>query len=297
MSKKLNIETELVHRLVTHQFPEWKNLYIKPVANSGWDNKTFHLGDQMLIRMPSAEKYVAQVEKEQSWLPKLAPFLPLSIPIPLALGVPEDSYPYKWSIYRWIEGEAAGSAYISNLCEFAKSLGNFLSALQTIDTTGGPLAGMHSFYRGGSLETYDQEVREAVLALTGKIDSQTVTEIWEKALMTKWKSSPVWVHGDISMGNLLVQNGQLAAVIDFGQLAVGDPACDLAITWTQFKDESRDVFRKTLSLDADTWARGRAWTLWKALIAAGFTNPSNKESAQCWHIIDEIIADHKQTQK
>jgi aminoglycoside phosphotransferase (APT) family kinase protein len=191
-------------------------------------------------------------------LPKLAPLLPLSIPIPLAVGKAEEQYPWKWSIYQWIEGESAGTTHISNLGEFAKTLGDFLSALQSIDSTGGPLPGLHSFYRGGSSETYDSQTREAILVLREKIDRNTVIEIWEKALMTKWKTSPVWVHGDSSLGNLLVKNGQLIAVIDFGQLAIGDPACDLMVTWALFKDESRDVFRKTLCLDVDTWARGRA---------------------------------------
>jgi aminoglycoside phosphotransferase (APT) family kinase protein len=293
-NEPLIIDAALVCQLVTTQFPQWKDLPIQPVALSGWDNRTFHLGEDMLVRMPSAADYALQVEKEHKWLPKLAPYLPLPIPVPLAMGEPADGYPWKWSIYRWLEGNTAASAPIADMCEFATDLAQFLSALQRIDTTDGPLPGLHSFYRGGALTTYDAETRQALAVLEGKIDVNTASDVWETALTTTWHGAPVWVHGDVSAGNLLVQEGRLSAVIDFGQLAIGDPACDLAITWTLFKGESRETFQEMLPLDTDTWARGRAWTLWKALlVAAGFTNPNNAESVQCWRIIDEVLADHK----
>ena len=205
-----------------------------------------------------------------------------------------DSYPWKWSIYRWLEGDSAASAQISDLSDFARSLAQFLIALQSIDPTGGPLPGPHSFYRGGALKIYDDEARQALSALRGNIDIDAATEIWEASLSSMWHNAPVWVHGDVSIGNLLVQEGRLSAVIDFGQLTTGDPACDLMIAWTLFKGKSRDVFRAMLPLDAETWIRARAWTLWKAMVvAAGFTNPNNFEAAQCWRIIDEVLADHK----
>lgn len=287
------IDISLAYRLISTQFPQWKDLPIRPVKNSGWDNRTFHLGDEMLVRMPSAAEYEAQVEKEHYWLPKLAPLLPLQIPVPLFMGKPSNDYHWKWSIYRWIEGESAANGYIADLCEFAASLAKFLIAFQSIDSKGGPLPGLHSFYRGGTLTTYDAEVRQALATLKNKIDIKAAAEVWEMALRTTWHGRPVWVHGDVSAGNLLVQDGRLSAVIDFGQLAIGDPACDLAITWTLFQRESRKLFRTTLELDEGTWARGRAWTLWKALlVAAGSTNPNNAESVQCWRIIDEVLADH-----
>ena len=144
----------------------------------------FRLGNHMLIRMPSAAEYALQVEKEQYWLPRLAPFLPLAIPMPLAIGEPMDGYPWKWSVYNWLDGEAAASGHIADLSEFAVDLAKFLKAFQSIDSTGGPLSGLHSFYRGGSLMTYDAEVRQALIALEGKIDVETATEVWEAALAT-----------------------------------------------------------------------------------------------------------------
>jgi aminoglycoside phosphotransferase (APT) family kinase protein len=158
IEKELIINETLVHRLVATQFPQWNNLPVRPVAVSGWDNRTFHLGEQMLVRLPSAAHYAAQVEKEQQWLPILAPLLPLPIPVPLAMGEPAEGYPWKWSIYRWLEGEAATSGNIADLSDFAVSLAQFLTALQRIDATGGPQSGPHSFYRGGALATYDTGV-------------------------------------------------------------------------------------------------------------------------------------------
>ncbi len=295
-NKKLIIDSTLVSRLLTSQFPQWKDLPVQPVVVGGWDNRTFHLGKQMLVRMPSAAKYAMKVKIEQKWLPKLAPLLPLPIPEPLAMGEPGEGYPWRWSIYRWIEGDTAASAHIADQCDFATNLAQFLIALQRIDTTDGPLPGLHNFYRGGTLKTYDIEIRQAIDILKDKIDTGVALELWEAALATTWQGLPVWVHGDISVGNLLVQEGKLSAVIDFGGLGIGDPACDLAIAWNMFGKKSREVFRTLLSLDADTWNRGRAWSLWKALIiVAGFAGTNAVEVPQSWRIINEILTDYKNT--
>ncbi len=293
-NKQLTIDTSLVHRLVTEQFPQWTHLPIRPVATSGWDNRTFHLGDDMLVRMPSAECYAAQVEKEHRWLPKLAPGLPLPIPTPIAIGAPGFDYPWRWSVYRWLKGETAAAGQVNDMKGFARSLGQFLTALQRISADGGPLAGAHNFHRGGSLKVYDEQTREAILKLKGKINEEVVIEIWDTALSSIWQHPSVWVHGDVSTGNLLVQEGQLSAVIDFGILGVGDPACDLVIAWTFFRGESREAFKAALPLDADTWARGRGWALWKALIVVADlpgTDPGAAESS--WQTLNEIIADHE----
>lgn len=178
---------------------------------------------------------------------------------------------------------------------FAVQLAEFLKAFQHIDATNGPLAGPHSFYRGGDIAVYDAETRQAIEVLKNDIDASLATEIWETALSTHWQSKPVWVHGDISVGNLLVSNGQLSAVIDFGQLAVGDPACDLAIAWVLLEEKSRETFFQTLQLDRGTLARGRAWALWKALIlVSGITNSSNTDKQIWLRVISEVMKDHQQ---
>jgi aminoglycoside phosphotransferase (APT) family kinase protein len=288
-ANEVHIDEQLVRGLLATQFPQWADLPIKPVEFSGWDNRTFHLGDHMTVRLPSQEAYAAQVKNEQCWLPKLAPFLPVPIPTPLAMGRPTEDYPWPWSVYQWIDGQTASLERIADLKQFAKQVAEFLVAFQKIDTTGGPVAGAQNFYRGGPLSIYDAQAREAIAILADELDVKAVNAIWDQALSSIWDKPPVWVHGDIAVGNLLVDQGQLCAVIDFGQLAIGDPACDLAIAWTFFDDESRAVFRSVLGLDAATWMRARGWVLWKALIVlAGLsgTNPAGiKESRRVLHVL------------
>ncbi len=288
-----DIDASLVRRLVASQFPRWANLPVRPVEPSGWDNRTFHLGDEMSVRLPSAEGYAAQVDKEHRWLPKLAPHLPLPIPVPLAMGVPGGGYPWHWSIYRWLDGETASIERIADLPQFATALARFLTALQQIDSTDGPLPMPHNFYRGGPLTTYDEETRQAIAALDGRIDTGAATEVWEAALATTWRGSPVWVHGDVTTGNLLVEAGRLSAVIDFGCSGVGDPACDLSIAWTFFAGESREMFRAALPLDTATWARGRGWTLWKALITLAALPGTNALAvSESQRVLHAVLADH-----
>lgn len=289
---KIPIDVPLVQRLIATQFPEWADLKITPVACSGWDNKTFHLGDHMSVRLPSHADYSGQVEKEQYWLPKLAPQLPLPIATPIRMGKPGVGYPLYWSIYQWLDGNTASIERITDLRQFAIALAEFLSALQQCDPTGGPLAGEHNFYRGGNLATYDAETRIAIASVVDKIDAQAIEVVWNLALESTWQYPPVWIHGDIASGNLLVNNGQVSAVIDFGQLGIGDPACDLAIAWTLFTAESRHLFRTTLPLDNATWARGRGWALWKALCWAF---PGEKRID--WRVVDEVLTDHRREYK
>ncbi|SDN78858.1 aminoglycoside phosphotransferase family protein [Phyllobacterium sp. OV277] len=292
------IDVTLVRRLVAKQFPQWAALPVKPVEHGGWDNRTFHLGDAMTVRLPSSRDYAEQVQKEQFWLPKLAAHLPLPIPAPLAMGIPDENYPWHWSVYKWLEGEVAKPERIGDLKQFAIDLAAFLAALQRADATDGPAPGAHNFYRGGPLTIYDGQTRQAIVALRGKIDTDAATAAWDAALDATWHGAPVWFHGDISFGNLLVKNGTLSAVIDFGTSGVGDPSCDLAIAWTFFHGESRGAFRAALPLDEATWVRGRGWTLWKALIVyAGLagTNPLEAENSR--KVLEEVLTDYELSTK
>jgi aminoglycoside phosphotransferase (APT) family kinase protein len=287
---RMDIDVALVRRLIRTQFPRWAELSIRPCEPGGWDNRTFLLGDQMTVRLPSAERYVLQVQKEQDWLPKLAPQLPLPIPVPLALGAPDGDYPWPWSVYRWLKGETVSPERVANLPKFAVELAKFLNALQQIEVSGGPLPGPHNFFRGGPVASYDKETRQAIATLGEQLDAAAVTAVWEAALETTWSRAPVWIHGDVAAGNLLVEDSRLSAVIDFGSCGVGDPACDLAIAWGLLGGESRVAFRAALPLDRATWARGRGWALWKALIT-WVANPLQAPSART--IIDEVVADHR----
>jgi aminoglycoside phosphotransferase (APT) family kinase protein len=287
----VDIDTALAARLVAAQFPQWAHLPVTPAEPNGWDNRTFRLGEDLSVRLPSAEAYAAQVEKEHRWLPLLAPRLPLPIPVPLAMGVPGEGYPWHWSVYRWLDGAVASAERIDDLEEFATTLAGFLASLQSIDPAGGPAPGRHNFFRGGPLETYDAETREAIAALDRRLATGMATEVWETALAASWHGPPVWVHGDVSAGNLLLTDGRLSAVIDFGSSAVGDPACDVVIAWTLLSGASREAFRAALPVDPATWARGRGWALWKALITiAGSTDRA--EAARARRVVDEVFAEH-----
>ncbi|MDK1386896.1 aminoglycoside phosphotransferase family protein [Sinorhizobium sp. 8-89] len=290
----LSIDASLVGRLIAAQFPEWADLPIRPVEFDGWDNRTFHLGRHMTVRLPSAAPYALQVEKEQRWLPILAPRLPLPIPVPLAVGRAGEGYPWPWSVYEWREGEIATHAPVADLSAFAATLARFLVALREIDATDGPAPGQHNFFRGGPLAVYDAETRRALVALEGRIDTDAARAVWEAALAATWHGAPVWFHGDVSSGNLLVENGRLSAVIDFGTSGVGDPSCDLSVAWTFFHGESREAFRAALPLDKATWARGRGWTLWKALIVlAELPGTDRLEVEKSRRVIEAVLADHE----
>ena len=254
------------------------------------------------MRLPSGDGYVAQIEKEHRWLPILARQLPLRIPEPVALGAPGPEFPRPWSIYRWIDGDHVTGDRIANLTMFAADLVAFLTALYAIDASNGPPPGAHNFFRGGPLDTYDAQSREAIGLLADDIDAEVATEVWDAALARTWDRPPVWVHGDVVGSNLLVAGGRLRAVIDFGCSAVGDPACDLVMAWTFFDGESTEVFRSGLEFDEATWARGRGWALWKALI----TLVREKQGADvdviarrvgsrigASEVIDAVLADHR----
>ena len=280
----MRIDASLARSLVARQFPKWAGLPVTPVLPGGIDNRTFRLGDELAIRMPSAEGYAASVAKEQRWLPVIARGVPLPVPLPVAEGAPDEGYPLPWSVNRWLPGEPALSAPVADTGRFARDLAEFLLALQSVDTTGAPLAGAHSFFRGADPVHYDDETRRAIHELGDAIDGPLALRIWEDGLTARWRGSPVWFHGDVAPGNLLVRDGELSSVIDFGTSGVGDPACDLYIAWTFFDPAARSAFRIAMGADDAMWARGRAWTLWKALITHNIDVYKT--------IVDDHAADH-----
>lgn len=291
---EVSIDPPLVSRLLAAQFPQWADLPLRPVASAGTDNAIYRLGDSLAVRLPRIHWAVPQVAKEHHWLPRLAPLLPLTIPVPLAKGEPGAGYPYPWAIHRWLPGQNSTLERIADPCQTASQLAQFITALQRIDITGGPLAASHNL-RGVPLASRDQATRQAIAALHGMIDTATATAVWQAALeASAWERAPVWFHGDLLPGNLLFEQGRLRAVIDFGGLGVGDPACDLMIAWSLFSGASRAVFRAALALDDATWARGRGHALSQALIFIPYylaTNPVGVKNA--WRALEEIFADHR----
>jgi aminoglycoside phosphotransferase (APT) family kinase protein len=303
--KKTDISAAIAARLVASQFPQWADLPVVRVALDGWDNSTFRLGDELSVRLPSADAYVAQIEKEHRWLPILARHLPMRIPEPVAMGRPGSEFPRPWSIYRWIEGDLARMDRIADLTEFAADLAGFLAALYAIDASGAPPAGAHNFFRGSPVAIFDAQTRASIQRLAHVIDAKAATEVWEGGLASTWDRTSVWVHGDVTASNLLVVEGRLRAVIDFGCAGVGDPACDLMMAWTFFTGESREAFGSRLPLDDATWARGRGWALWKALITIvqaqeRGADPDAVARRMGWRcgareVIDVVLADHDRT--
>jgi aminoglycoside phosphotransferase (APT) family kinase protein len=282
-------DVEVARRLVAAQFPEWADWEIRSVDSQGWDNRTFRLGDSLLVRLPTAAEYALAVEKEHRWLPVFAPLVPAEIPAPVAKGVPDDGFPHEWSVYRWLAGEPSGR--VDDLTTFAVDVASFLAALQRVDAVGGPGPGLHNWYRGGPLTTYDGWARASLKTLAGVVDTELAEEIWEGSLRAPWDGRAVWFHGDVAAGNLLVRDGSLAAVIDFGTCGVGDPACDLAIAWTMLSGESRAAFRDRLQVDDATWQRGQGWALWKALVVcAGAVRDGEELPADSSRVLAEILA-------
>jgi len=285
---------EVVRRLVASQFPHWADAPVRPVTRQGHDNRTFRLGDALAVRLPSAARYAAAVEREHAWLPRLAPLLPQPIPEPVGLGRPAEDFPWPWSVNRWLEGVCALDDPPDDRVAFARELAAFLAALQQAPAENGPAPGPATFWRGGALGVYDRETQTAIERLGGRIDGPAATEVWEAALDAVWTGQAVWVHGDVAPGNLLVRGGRLSGVIDFGQVCVGDPACDLAIAWSYLDRASRVAFRRALPLDDATWARGRGWSLWKAVITLARLEPEAPEAAAQSRVIDSVIADHRE---
>lgn len=286
------IDVRLARRLVDGQFPQWSSLPLSPVWPQGVDNRTFRLGAELSVRLPAGDRYALQVSKEQRWLPTLAPQLPLRIPEPQAEGSPAYGYPYPWSVYRWITGTPASES-VKDWSSIVLPLARFLASLRRVDPSDGPKPGAHNFFRGGPLSVYDAETAIAITALGGEIDRTAVEKVWTSATATRWAADPQWFHGDVAPANLLTRDGELAAVIDFGSSGVGDPACDTVIAWTHLDYPNRAIFRRTIGVDDDTWARGRGWALWKALITLVAQLEKNDDggAAQSRAVISAAIDD------
>ena len=291
---EIDVDVALVRRLLATQFPQWAGLPLAPVLPMGTDNALFRVGDEMVARLPRREQTSRTLAKERQWLRRLAPALPVAVPLPLGDGEPAADYPFAWAIYRWIDGEAATLADISDLERFASDLAEFIAALQAIDATGGPEPGEHNFFRGVALDERDDPTRAAISALAPAIDVNAATAAWEAALdAPHWARPGVWIHGDLDARNLLVKNGRLSGVIDFGGLGVGDPACDVMVAWKVLTPETRAIFRTALAVDDATWARSRGWALSQAVIALAYytlaTNPTLVREAERWlaAVLDE----------
>ncbi|KAA6223630.1 aminoglycoside phosphotransferase family protein [Streptomyces albofaciens JCM 4342] len=284
------VDDDLVRRLVAGQFPRWAELPVRRFASAGTVNAMFRLGDDMAVRLPLTRGGAADVALEQEWLPRLAPRLPVAVPEVLAAGEPAEGYPWPWSVYRWLAGENPVEGALSEPEPLAGDLAGFVAAMRSVALPGAPAA-----YRGGPVAALDAPTRAAIEALRGipeeGVDCDAVTAVWEDALRAPaWDGPPVWLHADLMPGNVLVADGRLTAVIDFGCTGAGDPACDLFPAWNLLPAGAREVFREALGVDDATWARGRGRTLSQALIALPYyreTNPAMAGNAR--HVIRAVL--------
>lgn len=281
---QVQTDVSLVRRLVATQFSQWGELSITPVASFGTDHDVYRLGEDLSVRLPIVQWATTQAEKEARWLPRLAPSLPLRVPLSVAAGRPGFGYPFAWSIAEWLPGEDAVHAEL-DLDVAALDLATFVLALRGISTEEAPYRQVGA--RGSPLAELDASVRRALDVLGDRIDRSAVQRVWDEALDAEPHSGPeVWVHGDLLPGNVLVQDGRPTGVIDFGGLNVGDPSCDLQPAWALFDARSREAYREALNADDDAWLRGRGWSVCQAVVALPYywdTNPGIVR--QSWRVL------------
>ncbi len=289
----LTVNESLVAGLLVDQFPEWCHLPLKRIKSAGTGNAIYRLGDQKAVRLPLVSWAADFIKKEVLWLPKLAPHLPLATPVPIAMGNPGRGYPSHWSVVNWLAGENAFLHGLSDTDQAATRLGEFVSTLQRLDTADGPLSGEQNVNRGVPLVVRDAMTREAITTLRGVFDIDELAAAWESALkIPQWSGPPAWLHGDLHSGNLLATDGQLTAVIDFGLMGVGDPACDVMVAWWLFSGRSRETFRSTIDVDDHTWDRGRGWALTVGVVAHAHYLKTNAMLAELsFKAIEESLAD------
>ena len=259
---EVTVDGDMVRALLREQFPGWADLPLRRTRSTGTDNAIYRLGDALGVRLPRTRWAVDQVRKEHEWLSRLAPGLPAAVPEPVASGEPGVGYPFPWLVYRWLPGTDALGGPVTDWCGLARQVAGFLLALGATSPAGAPPAGV----RGGPLAPLDEATRRAIGALDGHIDVRRALAVWDAAVAADpWGGPPVWVHGDLLPGNVLVDGGGLAGVIDWSAAGAGDPACDTMLAWAMPAD-ARLEYRVALGVDEATWARGRGWTLQQAVL-------------------------------
>ena len=258
------VPLELARRLVDGQFPEWGALPLTRVDPAGSDHTIYRLGSELAVRFPRHEGAIGQAAKEMRWLPRLAPHLPLAVPSPVAVGEPAHDYPWRWAVTGWLPGSVGTVAELGSSTDVANTLAHFIRALRRLPPPPDP----DPTLTARPLAARDDRVRSDIEAVASVFDPRALTEVWEAALAApSWERPPMWFHGDFHTGNLLTTDGRISAVIDWGGLGVGDPACDLMMAFTLMDPEPRAAFRAALEVDESSWARGRGLSLAAGLSA------------------------------
>jgi aminoglycoside phosphotransferase (APT) family kinase protein len=268
---EVHIDGALVQRLMTDQFPALADLPISPVPSTGTMNAIYRVGDDLYARLPRIARGVADLERERRWLPWLAPQLPLAIPAPVGEGRSDESYPFAWALYRWLDGQNYSDECIDDEAQAAGDLARFVLALRRLDPAGAPRAGRRP------LRQLDAQTRAAIAAAREVLDVDAALAAWDDAIDTSaWNGDLHWIHTDLLRPNILTRSGRISAVIDFGAAGVGDPAADLIAAWSVFGPVGREVFRSLAGIDRETWRRARGFALHQAALIIPYyatTNP------------------------
>ena len=290
---QVEIDESLARALVASQFPRWASLPITHVRSGGTENVVFRLGDDLALRMPMTRGAVGGLLKEVRWLPVVAPHVSLAVPEVVAVGEPDEGYPFPWAVVRWLEGQDALAARVDSADRLAQDLGAFVQELQSIDMTDAPAPGSEGFVRGVPIAQREEHFRSAVAECDGLVDVERVTAIWDDALAAPlWDGPPVWLHADLIPGNLLVREGRLAGILDFGAMATGDPAYDLTPAWHVLEGAARARFLALTGADDATVRRARGLVVSGGVIAWPYylhTNPAMVAIAR--RGIEAVLAD------
>lgn len=270
---ELSVDEALVGRLIADQLPDYTGMALRRLGSSGSSNSLFRLGDELLVRVPRQPGGSATILKEARWQPYLADALPARVPEIVAVGEPAHGYPEHWSVVRWLEGEhpTADGSSTGSRTQLARDLAGVVRAMRELEIP--PEAREDAAlrgYRAEPLTGIDSDIRACAEQCRSvpnlDLDVDAVLLVWDAAMAAAADGPPPgthWLHGDLLAENVLVRDGRLAAVLDFGGLAVGDPTVDLAAAWEVLDPETRALFRAEagLGLDERTWVLGRAWAL------------------------------------
>lgn len=301
---EIPIHTGLVRALVARAAPRFADLPVREVASTGSTNALFRLGDDLLVRLPRQPGGSAAISKEARWLPVLAPSLPVAVPEVVAVFEPDCGFPEQWSVVRWIDGEHPGvvrpetpvdarrAGLASGLADVVKALALAEVTLEAVDDPD------LRWYRGEPLATMDALTRENIDRCRAlgdcDLDLDAATRVWEEAMRlpgATTRPAPGWYHGDLAAENLLVRDGTLTAVLDFGGLSIGDPAVDLSVAWEVLDPPARETFRQELVVDDATWQRGRAWALCISLMIWYYWTTMAARRASRVSVVRNVLAD------
>jgi aminoglycoside phosphotransferase (APT) family kinase protein len=291
---EVGTDADLVRRLLRAQFPRWADLPVEPVPSAGTDNALYRLGSELVVRLPRIGWAVAAVAVEHRWVPWLADRLPVPVPVPVALGRPGAGYPWPWTVCRWVPGALPDPDALAggDATALATDLAGVVGALHRLDARGAPPAA-----RGVAVAERHGPTRAALDALAGTgepVDVAAAGAAWDAARrVPPWPGPPVWLHGDLSPGNVVVGGPRLVGLLDFGCTGVGDPAVDLIPAWNLLPPSAVATFRDTLEIDGDTWGLARGWALSIALIQLPYyrdTNPALVAAARrtITRVLDEV---------